>query len=592
MQSTASVVHVAVIGAGPCGLAAAKCLIEEGLEPVVFEQHADLGGVWVYQENLPTFPDGRIQSIHASAYKCLTTNSSRNMSVFSDFPLPFETKNTFLTHEEIMRYLRAYAQNFELWPRIRFNTQVKRVQHLPNNKWLLELTSIEWNGPARIYTMEFDAVLVCSGMFWNPNIPHFPGEESFGGAITHSHYYRVSTPFEGKRVLIVGIGNSAMDIGLDLAAVADVTFSARSGAFMIPTTEENGSPIDLLLNSRKFAKLPREERHKTFFDILGPLTAKFVEHGMLPPSGRAEDSHFTIVKDPNTYKKLLDQKKVKIKCGIARIEGPKKIVFVDGTSAEFDIVLLATGYILTYPFLQRDTEDQKNDFLENRNNEINVKDKDRRKEIENENQVKLRYLSLTPGLDEGRLDLFKRTVHPLYKTLCFIAQVDAIGNLFSIGEMQARWVSKILSGRAELPSTEEMIRDVEVTRRKLELRNPKFPLFINYMSYMDELAQLVGCVPRLADNDDDGGDNNDGDDDKLNNNEKVEVVEGDREVSKDKTKAKQKNSKTSKGRNTKTKKEKENQVLRQKLEGTVYPVVFRLDGHGKWSGARQVLARL
>lgn len=111
--------NVAVIGAGVSGLAAAKCLLEEGLEPVVYEQSSHLGGLWSYDEALP---DGG-----GFLYRSLHTNTSKQTLAFSDFPLP-ATAPAFPHHSEVITYLRDYATHFRLHRAIQFNTMVESIE--------------------------------------------------------------------------------------------------------------------------------------------------------------------------------------------------------------------------------------------------------------------------------------------------------------------------------------------------------------------------------------------------------------------------------------------------------------------------------
>lgn len=454
------VVKVAVIGAGPAGLTSAKQLAAAGLHPTVFERADGIGGVWRYTP--PADPGARSATAGGGcapaspAYKCLTTNSSREMTSFSDFPLK-PTASLFPTCGEMEAYLADYVAHFDLGRFIRLRTEVVHLKRIDwsspgTDRWLVTCKS---GRTGRTETLEFDAVLLCCGVFWNPNLPRFPGQESFKGEAIHSHIYRVPEPYADKDVLLVGIGNSALDISLDLAQVArSITISARSGSLIL-SVEEAGQATDQKLLSRAAQRMSPEERMQLFLSF--QLTTAFMQHGMPPPPRRPEHAHHSLVKKKDEYIARLEEGKIKIKPNIQRIDG-EKITFVDQTVMEnCDAIIFCTGYNLTFPFIDD--------------------------------------VSLLPGMEAGRLDLYKKVFHPLHPTLAFIAHVDAIGSIFAISEMQSRWVAKVLANKIALPSQTTMLADIEKHKQRLAVVKPKYPMFVSYPNYMDELAQRIGCLP-------------------------------------------------------------------------------------------------
>ena len=182
--------RVAVIGAGVSGLATAKCLLDEGLEPVVFEQRSEIGGLWNYHEELP---DGG-----GVMYRSLRTNTSKQTLAFSDFPLP-ESLSDFPHNTDVLQYLQNYASHFGLQQYIRLNTVVQSVE--PADQW-------KWNVCARTgettTTETFAAVIVCSGRDRYPMLPNIPGFETFSGEILHSSSYKGPEDFAGKDVIVAG----------------------------------------------------------------------------------------------------------------------------------------------------------------------------------------------------------------------------------------------------------------------------------------------------------------------------------------------------------------------------------------------------
>jgi dimethylaniline monooxygenase (N-oxide forming) len=211
--------RIVIIGAGTSGLTAAKALREVGLTPVVFEASQDLGGLWVYRER-----GG------GPAYRSLRTNTSKQVTAFSDFPFPEELPD-FPERAAVEAYLGRYADAFGLRPLIRFGCAVRRLEPEATSStgrtgWRLTLVEGKEEHPE-----VFDAVLVCSGIISKPFIPIIPGMEAFGGRVLHSIAYRVPETFAGQQVLVVGLGSSAADIAADLIGhAARVTLSARRGA--------------------------------------------------------------------------------------------------------------------------------------------------------------------------------------------------------------------------------------------------------------------------------------------------------------------------------------------------------------------------
>lgn len=205
---------VCIVGAGSSGLAMAKALKEANIAFECSEIDSDIGGMWRYEN------DNGL----SSAYRSLHIDTSRANLGYSDFPIP-ERYPDFLSHFEVIRHLEAYADRFELRPYIRFNTRVEQVAPSGDGQWQVRLH----DGQLRRYR----AVLVANGHLWDPRWPDFPGH--FSGAVTHSHQYRTAAPFAGKNVLVVGIGNSAVDIAVDVCKQAQSTLiSTRRRAWIMP----------------------------------------------------------------------------------------------------------------------------------------------------------------------------------------------------------------------------------------------------------------------------------------------------------------------------------------------------------------------
>nr|DBA18221.1 TPA: hypothetical protein GDO54_016496 [Pyxicephalus adspersus] len=207
---------VAVIGAGASGLAAIKCCLDEGLMPTCFEKSDDIGGLWRYKDEP--------EDDRASIYKSVVINTSKEMMCLSDFPAPEDCPN-YMHNSKIMEYFRMYAEQFNLLKYIQTKTAVcsikKTLDFSTTGQWIV---TTEKDGKQN--TAIFDAVLICTGHHSFPNLPlsSFPGIENFKGQYLHSREYKLPDNFKGKRVLVIGIGNSGGDIAVELSRIAEKTY--------------------------------------------------------------------------------------------------------------------------------------------------------------------------------------------------------------------------------------------------------------------------------------------------------------------------------------------------------------------------------
>lgn len=191
---------VAIIGAGPSGLAAIKNSLEAGLEPTAFEIDPWLGGAWRYT-------DLHEEKVRRSCVANSTvTNTSKHLSCFSDFPVPKEWPN-YLSRQKYLEYFQMYAKEFGLEKRIRFEATVHAVEPTSAETGRWRVSYRDQKNKEQVE--EFDFVMVCSGVNWDPHVANIPGLDGFSGEVIHSREYRTWKNFEGKRVLVVGLGNSA-----------------------------------------------------------------------------------------------------------------------------------------------------------------------------------------------------------------------------------------------------------------------------------------------------------------------------------------------------------------------------------------------
>uniref|UniRef100_A0A8C9DMG7 Flavin-containing monooxygenase n=1 Tax=Prolemur simus TaxID=1328070 RepID=A0A8C9DMG7_PROSS len=280
--------RIAVIGAGASGLSSIKCCLEEGLEPVCFERTDDIGGLWRFQEN----PEEE----RASIYKSVIINTSKEMMCFSDYPIPDHYPN-FMHNSQILEYFRLYAKEFDLLKYIRFKTTVCSVKKQPDFS-----TSGQWEvvteSAGKKEMDVFDGVMVCTGHHTTAHLPleSFPGINKFKGQYLHSRDYKNPEGFAGKRVIIIGIGNSGGDLAVEISCTAKQVFlSTRRGAWILHRVGDHGYPFDVVFSSRLkyfLTKILSESLINTYLEK--KLNKKF-DHEMfgLKPKHRVKDIALT-----------------------------------------------------------------------------------------------------------------------------------------------------------------------------------------------------------------------------------------------------------------------------------------------------------
>lgn len=213
-QAEPGELRVAVVGAGPAGLCAARHLVTRGFRAEVYEQCPDIGGTWVYSEE-PLSGGGHPFPLHSSLYHDLWTNLPKEAMRFPDFDYP-DDGTSYLPSEKILQYLVDYADHFNLHSAIKIKHQVKRVAPVGKG-WSVTVEDLTTKKEDVSY---FDAVIVCSGPNNVPVYPLIEGIAKFSGKQIHSRDYRRAETYAGKRVLIVGLGPSGLDITYQLAKTA------------------------------------------------------------------------------------------------------------------------------------------------------------------------------------------------------------------------------------------------------------------------------------------------------------------------------------------------------------------------------------
>ncbi|XP_034560431.1 dimethylaniline monooxygenase [N-oxide-forming] 2-like [Notolabrus celidotus] len=447
--------RVAVIGAGPSGLTSMKACLDEGMVPTCFESSDDLGGLWKFKE--VSEPN------RASIYRSLTINISKEMMCYSDFPIPADFPN-YMHHSKILKYFRMYAEHFKLLQHIHFQTLVRSVRQRPDFSRTGQWEVVTEDKDGQTQSQVFDAVICCSGHYTYPNIPlkDFPGIESFEGKYFHSWDYKGPEDLYGKRVVVIGIGNSGSDIAVESSRVAEQVYvSTRRGAWIIRQVSDNGVPVDMQYNTR-FVHILFQLLPMNFFNWFGEKKLNTMyDHSMyaLKPTHRLF-SQIPVINDDLPFRILAGA--VVVKPNVKEIRG-STVVFDDGSIVEkVDTIVFATGYNYGFPYLPDNA------------------------------------LYKTGH----RVGLYKHVFAPNleHSTLAVVGFIHGLGAIMVQAEMQARWVTRVFKGVSQLPSNKMMIKTLEADTKVMEksfVLSRQTPLQVDVVTYLDELAGEIGVRPSL-----------------------------------------------------------------------------------------------
>lgn len=440
-QTNGTLRKACIIGAGSSGITACKTLRERGVPYDCFEMSSGIGGMWRYNND-----NGR-----SSAYKSLHINTSRDTMAYSDFPLPQEWP-PFPDHTKVLQYFESYVDRFGFRDTITFRTKVEKVTPAGNGNW--DVTVIGPDGQPR--TNRYGAVLVANGHHWDPRLPSYPGE--FHGQQMHSHYYRTPDAFVGKRVLVVGFGNSACDIACETARLSEQTFmSIRRGAHVIPKYMF-GRPMDTILPKFIWKYLPWWAIRPIFGFGLRMARGRMSWYGMPEPEHRILQEHPTISAD---LFNIIGHDYLTIKPNVQELCGDS-VKFVDGSQEKIDLIVWCTGYNIVFPFFDRD-------IIDPLNNEVS---------------------------------LYHQVVHPDQPGLFFIGLVQPWGAIMPLAEAQSKWVADVLTGKSGLPSRDEMLAEIQRHRTDMAKRYTKSVRhtiqvdFFPYQHLLEKTAKRGHAWPR------------------------------------------------------------------------------------------------
>jgi dimethylaniline monooxygenase (N-oxide forming) len=401
--------RVAIIGAGPAGLAGARFLEGQGFEPILFDRGSRVGGQWDHTAAM------------SGVWSTMRANTSRILTRFSDLGYPEDTA-AFPHTEQVGAYLETYTARAGLLPAVRFATIVEEIARAPDGGY--RLTTTDANGAEIVEN--FARIVIASGRYNLPSTPDIEGLSSFAGRLGVRHAFDYDGPagFLGARVLVAGGSNSALEIAGELAKLdeASVTIAMRRQRYVVPKLIA-GVPVDNIALTRFGAlaaeTFPPEATAAALKAFILEASGNPAIYGAPRPAQNLLEARVALSQD---YVPLLAEGRLTARPFITRIEG-QTVWFEDDTSAEFDAIVMSTGYKLSLPFLSRE----------------------------------IRGILDT---DDSHIDLADFTFHPDLEGLAFLGLYPLVGPYFPVLELQARYLAYVWAGAIPRPTRAQLMADI------------------------------------------------------------------------------------------------------------------------------------
>ncbi|MDH5760657.1 MAG: NAD(P)-binding domain-containing protein [Gemmatimonadota bacterium] len=423
--------RVCVVGAGPSGITAAKNLLDAGYTNlVVYDRGADVGGNWVFDA----------ESGHSSVFETTHIISSRRFSQYDDYPMPEEYPD-YPGHRELAAYFQGYARHFGVYPFVRFGVTVERCVRRPTGGWDV---TVREGGVER--TEAADQLVVCNGHHWEPRRPDHPG--TFTGEYLHSHDFKRAEPFRGKRVLVIGGGNSGCDCAVETSRVSARTdLSWRRGYWVVPKFIF-GFPGDVIHNwaTHRLGWIPWSVRRTAIEWMLRLVNGPAKAYGLPEPDHHFGEAHPTVNSELLYF---LRHGKIHPRPDVARFDG-RAVHFVDGTSGEYDAIIACTGFVIRHPFFDRDVVDY----------------------------------------SEGPVPLHLRMIHPEHDDLHFIGLVQPLGCIWPLAELQAKIMARRFTGAWRAPADLAAAAAREASHPDVrQISSPRHTITVDYPRFRKRLLR-------------------------------------------------------------------------------------------------------
>ena len=425
--------RVCIIGAGCSGFTTAKRLKDFGIAYDQFEASDNIGGNWYFKN-----PNGM-----SACYQSLHIDTSKYRLAFEDYPVPDDWPD-FPHHSQLFDYFNDYVDHFGLRDAIQFNTRVEDARRDDDDIWHVTLSTGE--------TRQYGALVVANGHHWDAKIPTEYGDH-FDGIQMHSHSY--NSPFEphdlrGKNILVVGVGNSAMDIASEVSQrpIANKCFvSARRGVWVLPKYL-NGEPADkAVMPAWMPDKIGRWLGQKAIERAIG----KMENYGLPKPDHKVLTAHPSV---SGEFLTRLGCGDISVKPGLRKLDGDG-VVFEDGTREAIDTIIWATGYRIRFPFL-------------------------------NQNAL---------AVENNKFPLYHRMIKPGWRNLFFVGLAQPLPTLVNLAEQQSKFIAAVLSGRLELPDDAAMEAQIIKDEQKYlghYYDSERHTIQIDFNQYVHDLKKQLG----------------------------------------------------------------------------------------------------
>jgi dimethylaniline monooxygenase (N-oxide forming) len=393
-----------------------------------------IGGNWRYENDNGT----------SSAYRSLHINSARKLMSYRAFPMP-EAYPDYPSHWQVAKYFDDYVERFGLAERITFRTEVVAVEP-EGDVWGVTIEDADGGRRSESYR----AVLVANGHHWKPRWPEppFPGADEYEGEQMHVHHYREPEVLEGKRVLVLGIGNSAVDVAVESSRIAEKTFLAmRRSAYVIPKFL-GGKPVDEVMPPVA-TYLPMAVRRFFMKRLLKLTVGEMTDYGLAKPDHKLLEAHPTVSSE---LLPRIGHGDIAVKPNIDCFAAGRTVRFVDGSEEEIDLVVYCTGYEISFPFLDEQVF----------------------------------------AARDNRMPLYQRIAAPDHPGLYFIGFVQPLGPIMPIAEAQSEWIADLLTDRAALPSAAEMQREIGDYERWMDRRfvsSKRHTIEVDFHPYLRAIAR-------------------------------------------------------------------------------------------------------
>ncbi|KAF4448423.1 hypothetical protein F53441_8146 [Fusarium austroafricanum] len=337
--------RVAIVGAGPLGLIATKNFAEEGFEVTTFERNEYVGGLWHITSD----------TTQTCVLPGTITNTSKLTGVMTDFPMP-DSYPMYPTGDQIEEYFQSYAKHFQLHQHIRFGTEVVGITRDETSKmWRISFRSSS-KPDSEVQAEAFERLILATGSFTKPSIPHVDGIKDFQGEVLHSQAFKNPAKYEGKNILVVGLGSTAADAisGFQRAGANQLTVSHRQKVLILPRYTKDNKVLEFTLSFRLLQLIYFLQEINAwlmsmiFFSELKKIQQdnfpELSKHPAFTDSRKMPGPKHMIPTVSDDLAGYLLSGRLRSAPGIKEISGPKSVKFVDGTEAtDIDLILFCTG---------------------------------------------------------------------------------------------------------------------------------------------------------------------------------------------------------------------------------------------------------